>query len=107
MPNTRTASVTLHVETRPTVTWLAPAANACAARSQQLLAETGSPAPVTGVRFLLDGKPLASGREGSHGTWKASWNSRKAARGKHVLSAVVRDEKGRTATATLTVRRCG
>ncbi|MGH3049063.1 MAG: Ig-like domain-containing protein, partial [Gaiellaceae bacterium] len=107
MPNTRTISVKLHVGTGPTVSWLSPAGGVCVAKPQPLAVAAGSTAHVTGVRFLLDGKRIATGRANADGTWSATWSSAKAKHGKHVLSAVVRDKRGRSATAKLHVRVCG
>ncbi len=106
MPNTRTVSTRLHVTNGPTVSWLTPAAGVCAAKPQPLLVETGSPAPVTGVRFLLDGHRLATGRKHGDGTWAASWPSGRATKGLHLLRAVVTDKRGHTAMATIPVRKC-
>ncbi|HET7567656.1 MAG TPA: S8 family serine peptidase [Gaiellaceae bacterium] len=106
MPNTRTATVKLHVVSGPSVSWLTPAAGTCVAKPQQLLLQAGSPAAVTSVRVLLDGKRLASAHLRAAGIWVASWSG-KAKHGRHVLSAVVRDKRGHGATATLAVRSCG
>jgi minor extracellular serine protease Vpr len=106
MPNTRTVSVRLHVARGPAVDWLEPAGQACVVKSQQLLVAASSPAGVKSVRFLLDGRALASARKGSAGTWRAWWHSGRATHGRHVLEATVVDRAGHAASARLTVRRC-
>lgn len=106
MPNTRTVSVSVRVRRAPAVDWLEPAGGACVERPQALLVAASAPARVAGVRFLLDGRRLAAARRRSAGVWTATWRPAGAARGRHVLEAVVRDRSGRTAAARLFVRRC-
>jgi minor extracellular serine protease Vpr len=106
MPNTRTVSARLRVVNGPAVDWLEPAAKACLTRPQRLMVGASSPRRVTGVRFLLDGRPLAAGRERSTGVWSATVRTLPR-KGRHLLSATVRDARGRPATALLTVRGCG
>jgi len=90
----------------PTVNWLLPRPNACAAKAGRLFVTAGASKGVRSVRFY-DGKRLISKqRRGSEGLFSAPWRTAKARHGRHVLRAVVTDRKGATASATRTVRVC-
>jgi subtilisin family serine protease len=97
MPNTRRASALVHVVARTALDWLAPGVRACVDRRQQLLVAASSPAGVRGVRFELDGRPLARGRE-RHGLWTATVT---IPRGRHLLAAL-----SGTTTIARSVRTC-
>jgi minor extracellular serine protease Vpr len=107
MPNTRTASVRVQVVRGPAVDWLEPAAQVCVARPQRLLVAASAAAGVKSVRFVLDGHRLAPARKRAVDIWTATWKSGTAARGRHLLQAIVHDEAGHTAVALRSVRRCG
>ena len=106
LPNTAFASGPLRVVARPTVTWLAPEARRCVARTAQLVALAGSPAAVRSVRFLDGSRPIATVRRGAGGVFTAAWRNGGAATGRHQLRAIVTDAKGRKAEARRTVRIC-
>ena len=88
------------------MTWLLPGRNTCAGRSVRLLAVASSTRRIRSVRFLVDDRPIRTVRLGASGLYAFTWRPRGLARGSHVLHAVVRDAKGRTATAARTVRGC-
>ena len=106
LPNTAFASGRLRVVNRPTVTWLGPETNECTTARTQLVALAGSTARVRSVRFLLGRKPVATDRRGSAGLFTATWRRGTAAKGKHVLRAIVTDVRGRKAEAQRVVRVC-
>ncbi len=106
MPNTAFASGQLTVVNRPTVTWLVPDTNDCAARRTSMVALAGSTAAVRSVRFLDGRKQVALVRRGASGLYGATWTRGNAKKGRHILRAVVTDARGRTATAERIVRVC-
>jgi hypothetical protein len=66
----------------------------------------GSSARIRSV-VLLDGRRrIARVRRGTAGLYAATWSTAGAARGRHVLRAVVTDVRGRTATAERVARVC-
>ncbi len=105
-PNTRTASARVRVTSGPAVSWLQPTASVCAAGTQKLLLAASAATGVRGVRVLLDGRPLATASKRADRTWTARWRADRAARGRHVLTAVAHDRSGHVARASLRVRRC-
>jgi hypothetical protein len=107
MPNTVFRTVTLNVVSRPVATWLRPETRACASRpTQQLLLTASSTSRITSVRFLDGKRPIRTLRSGVAGLYSTNWSTRRAKAGTHTLVAVVRDARGRTVTATRTVRVC-
>jgi hypothetical protein len=106
LPNTAFLALGLKVVRRPTVQWLDPAARACASARTRLLVVAGSSRKAHGVRFSIDGRPLATDRTGAGGLYAATWRTAGVARGPHILSAQITDAAGRTATAERTVKVC-
>jgi minor extracellular serine protease Vpr len=106
MPNTGARQATLRVVAGPTIDWLAPETNACAAAREQLLVVAGSTARVRSVRFLLGGRTVATVTRGTAGLYGAAWRTRGLKKGRHALRAVVSDAQGRTASAVRRVRIC-
>jgi hypothetical protein len=106
MPNTGFRQFRVRVLAGPSVTWLAPEVRACVAPEQQLLVTAGSPAAVQSVRFLDGSRPIATVRRGTAQLYSATWRTRGAGKGRHVLRAVMRDAQGRTAIAERAVRVC-
>jgi hypothetical protein len=70
-----------------------------------LIATASSTKPVRSVRFLADGRRIAVAK-GSGGLYSATWKSGGAAKGRHMLRAVVTDAAGRVAVAQRPVRVC-
>jgi len=107
MPNTTIAGGALKVVNRPTVTWLLPDNGQCVARPRaQLTVLAGSNVAVRSVRFLDGKRAIGTDRSGIAGLYDSAWRTSVAAKGRHTLRAIVRDAKGRTFTATRTVRLC-
>jgi hypothetical protein len=106
LPNSSFRSLQLRAVKRPTINWLLPRPLACGARVESLLVVAGASRGVRSVRFF-DGKRLiATKRSGSEGLFGAAWHTAKAARGRHLLRAVVTDHRGATVSATRVVRVC-
>jgi minor extracellular serine protease Vpr len=105
MPNTRSTKVRIRIVTGTIVNWVEPAAGVCLAKQEELGVAVSSTRPVTGVRFLLDGKQVAVARRGD-GLWTAGASTAKAAAGRHTLTAVATVPGGRTVSAQRIVRSC-
>ena len=106
LPNTAFRETTLRVVNRPTVTWLAPNRNACVGGAVRLVVAAGSTRRVRSVSFYDNERRIARVRRGTVGLYAATWNARRAARGRHVLEARVLDARGRSAQAVRSVRVC-
>jgi minor extracellular serine protease Vpr len=107
LPNTTVAHVRLQGVDGPAVAWATPERGRCVSKPRQpLLVAASSTAAVREVRFL-DGKRLIARRAGAtRGLSTAAWPTAKAKRGAHRLTAVVRDARGREASAAVAVRVC-
>jgi hypothetical protein len=103
MPNTRTASASVHVVAGGAVEWLLPLSGTCTATPAQLEVAAGAPAGVTAVRFVVDGRRVALARRPSGGLWSAT---ARLGAGRHVLVATAIDRKGRTVSTSRSVRTC-
>jgi minor extracellular serine protease Vpr len=106
LPNTTFVSVKLRVVRGPTVSWLAPAKGECATARTRLLVVAGSTAKVRRVRFLADGKPVATVARGPSGLYATTWRTAGLPAGSHHLRAVVTDAGGATSGADLDVKVC-
>ena len=106
LPNTAFARGTVRVVDGPTVTWLAPEVRECAAAQTPLAVLAGSNTAVRSVRFFRGRQLVATVRRGTAGLYTATWRRGGAAKGNHTLRAVVKDARGRTATAERVVRVC-
>lgn len=106
LPNTAFARGPIRVVAGPSVTWLAPEANECAAKRTSLVVLAGSTAKVRSVRFFDGERKLAAGKAEGAGLYGATWTRGAAPKGKHTLRAVVTDAKGRTHEAKRVVRVC-
>ncbi|PYN28692.1 MAG: hypothetical protein DMD98_21940, partial [Candidatus Rokuibacteriota bacterium] len=80
--------------TPPTVAVTAPAAGATVFSLVRVSASASDNVGVAGVQFVLDGAPL--GAEATSAPYAVVWDTRSAAPGSHVLSAVARDFAGNT-----------
>jgi hypothetical protein len=106
LPNTAFAGGPIDVVDGPTVTWLTPEIRECASARTPLTVVAGSTAAVRSIRFTVDKKPIATVRRGTAGIYAATWRRGGAAKGRHMLRAIVTDAKGRTAEAQRVVRVC-
>jgi len=96
MPNTRTASATIHVVSSVTADWLLT-------RCTRLAVAAGSPRGVVAVRFTVDGRRVATTRRSVQGIWAAQVH---LSHGRHVLVATAVDAKGVSASVTRRVGTC-
>jgi hypothetical protein len=100
--------VRLRAVSGPTITWLDPERTQCVARPRQrLLVAADSDARIRTITFF-DGRRriarLTPSRDDQ--LYASSWQTGRASRGRHTLTAVVRDARGREARATRSVRAC-
>ena len=65
-----------------------------------------STAAIRSVSFFDGARKIATKAKGTAGLYAADWPAKGRAKGKHTLRAVLTDAKGRTASASLTVRTC-
>jgi minor extracellular serine protease Vpr len=103
MPNTRTASAKLRVVAGIAVDWLAPVGTVCVARRTKLEVAAGGPAPLTSVRFSVDGRWVGVDRSSDQGLWASTVTLKP---GRHALVATAIDAKGRSASTRHMVRVC-
>ncbi len=103
MPNTRTASATLHVVAGVTADWLLPGRGTCVPRRARLEVAAGSPHGVVRVSFAVDGRRRAVDRSGEQGLW---WATLTLAHGRHAITATAVDRRGRTAVVRRMVTAC-
>ena len=106
MPNTRFQNVKVKVVARPTLTWVFPQPNECARATERLLVVASSTKTLRSVEFKDAKRRIALKRRGVAGLYDANWNVRRLKKGKHHLTATVRDAAGRVATTRRDVRVC-
>ena len=107
MPNTAFKRVAIMGVRGPALTWVTPSANECVGgKTTGLLVVASSTRPVRSVRFLVDEKQVAVDHKGVADVFSATWRTGAAAKGKHVLRAVVTDADGRTLAASRSARVC-
>jgi hypothetical protein len=106
LPNTAFRLLRLRAVAGPTVTWLLPKSRACAGKTEGLFVAAGSSRGVRSVRFFDGRRRIGKVKRGIEGLYLTPWRTGKAARGKHVLRAVVTDRRGATASARRVVRVC-
>ena len=106
MPNTAFRTVTIVGVHGPAVTWIAPAAATCVAKSANLTVMASSDKKVSSVRFLVDGREIGRDRTGAADIFNVTWHSQNARRGRHVLTAVATDAARRQIAARRGVRVC-
>jgi hypothetical protein len=106
LPNTAFRSLRLRAVAGPTVTWLMPKAQACAAKATSLFVTAGSSHGLRSVTFFDGRRRIAKVTRGIEGLYISAWRTAKAPRGKHALRAVATDRRGATAAAKRVVRVC-
>ena len=104
MPNTRTASATLHVVAGMSVNWLLPLSGTCGTRRTRVQVTADGPRRIGHVAFSVDGRRAASVYGDRQGIWSTAVSLK---RGRHVLVATAVDVKGHRASARRMVRTCG
>jgi hypothetical protein len=81
----------------PSVTLTDPASGATVSTTVDLGASASDNRGVAGVRFEVDGSPIA---EDTSSPYKVSWDTTTVSNGTHTITAVARDAAGHTATST-------
>jgi minor extracellular serine protease Vpr len=106
MPNSRFRGIRMEVVNRPTVTWITPNKNACLPARARLQVVAGSREAVSSVGFFDGQRQIGRIRRNVAGIYQMTWRTAGKKRGKHVLTAIVSDRRGREAEATRAVRLC-
>jgi minor extracellular serine protease Vpr len=107
MPNTAFKNVRIAVAARPAVSWLIPdPAAGCVKGTARLVVVASASRRIASVRFFDGKRRIATVRTGTAGLYGANWRTARTKRGAHVLEALVRDAKGKTASARERVRVC-
>ena len=106
LPNSTFRRLRLRVVNGPTVTWLLPGSASCVGKSTPLIVAGGSARGVRSVKFFAGHKRISKRPGSSLGVYAATWRTKKASRGKHVLRVVLTDRKGRRVQARRVVRVC-
>jgi subtilisin family serine protease len=105
-PNTTFAQKKLTVVAGPTVSWLAPPASVCAAKSEQLVVIGGAVKKIRQVAFTLDGKRIGVDKSGPVGLYSVAWKTGKVKKGTHTLVATLTDAGGNTAASARRIKIC-
>jgi hypothetical protein len=106
MPNSRFHGIRLTVVANPTVAWILPNKNGCLKKPRMKLQVVAtSNAAISSVGFFRGKKQIGRVRKGKAGVYELNWRV-KGKRGKHVLTAVVSNSKGREAETKRTFRIC-
>jgi hypothetical protein len=106
LPNTVFHGLRLRAVRRPAVTWLLPKKNTCVTPRQILYVVASASNGVRSIRFSDGPRKIAKVTRGLDGLYSTPWLTRKAARGRHELRAVVTDKRGKRASAERLVRAC-
>jgi hypothetical protein len=107
MPNTVFKAVSIRVVSGPSLSWLVPASAACVrGRTTQLLVLAHSTKAVRSVTFVDGKRRLGRDATGVADLYSITWKLAAAKKGKHSVSAVVRDASGRTLSVKRAVRVC-
>ena len=105
-PNSTFAQKKITVVAGPTVSWLAPPANECAAKTEQLAVIGDAVKKVEQVAFTLDGKRIGVDKSGPLGIFSFTWKTGKTAKGSHILVATLTDASGATAASARKIKVC-
>jgi hypothetical protein len=106
LPNSTFETVELNVVSRPTVTWIAPAARACVSGKAQLTVVANGKSRLSSVIFMDGSRRIARVKQNRFGIYRATWRTGGVRVGAHVLTAVVADVSGRESQAARPVRVC-
>jgi minor extracellular serine protease Vpr len=106
LPNTTFQNLTIRGVRGAAVTWLRPEARSCAGRRVPLVVAASAAARIRQVRFFDRRRLIAVSRRGVAGIHSATWNTRRARRGRHLLRAVVVARGGIRAASGRIVRIC-
>ena len=107
LPNTTFANVRLRGVAGPTVAWLDPERTQCVdRRRQRLLVAADSDKRLRTLTFFDGNKRISRVTGTAAQLYASAWPTARAKRGRHTLTAVVRDAAGREARASRRVRVC-
>jgi hypothetical protein len=105
MPNTRSTTTRIHIVSGTVVDWILPSTGTCVGKRVMLGVAASSTRQVKSVRFLLDGKQIATAHR-TNGIWRATVSTAKTPAGRHTLTAVAASAKGPATSARRIVRVC-
>ena len=106
MPNTAFLTKEITVVNGPTVNWIAPPANACALKQDELTVVADSTKKVKDVVFSENGKRIGIDNGNTSEVYSHAWNTTKLKKGKHLVVATVEDTAGRKASSARVLRIC-
>jgi minor extracellular serine protease Vpr len=106
MPNTSYRAARIRAVRGTTVTWLLPRRRGCLRSDQGLLVVANTTSRIRAVRFLDGKRPIKTVRKGISGLYSATWKTRHARQGRHLLRAVVDSARGHNVVASRLVRLC-
>ena len=106
LPNTAFQETRITVVNGPALTWLAPPAQECALKKDELAVVASSTKKVKQVVFAENGKRLATVKSGQDGIYTHAWDTSKLKKGKVLLTATVEDAAGKHASAGRLVKIC-
>ena len=106
LPNTRFQGFRADAVRGPAVTWITPDPGRCLADRQKLLVVANDTVQVSSVGFFDGRRQIGRVRKNVAGLYELVWRTGGKRRGKHVLTAVASDVRGREAESTRTVRIC-
>jgi hypothetical protein len=91
----------------PTITWLTPERAGCVGRpSQRLLVAADSNKRIRRITFFDGNKRVARVNGSTAALYASTWRTANAKKGRHTLTAVVRDAAGHEARTSRGVRVC-
>jgi minor extracellular serine protease Vpr len=107
LPNTTVRSFRLRGVAGPTITWLTPERAGCVGRpSQRLLVAADSNKRIRRITFFDGNRRVARVNGSAAALYASTWRTANAKKGRHTLTAVVRDAAGHQARASRSVRVC-
>jgi hypothetical protein len=106
IPNTRVHGVRIEAVNGPAVSWITPSQGRCAAARQKLVVVANDNVQVSSVGFFDGNRQIGRVRKNVLGFYELTWRTAGKRKGKHALTAVASDVRGREAQASQTVRIC-
>jgi subtilisin family serine protease len=106
LPNTGFQRARVQAVRGAAVTWIAPNARSCVGRRARLVVAASATRRVRQVRFYDRRRLIAVARRQLPGVYTGVWRRGRAARGRHLLRAVVTGRDGSSAAAGRVVRVC-
>jgi hypothetical protein len=106
MPNTTFRSFAIRAVQGPAVSWLVPPAGVCVKKVVRLGVSATSTARVSSVRFYDGEKLIKKVTKGPGSLYVADWRTTKVKTSRHTLRATAVDRRGRSFSASRSLRVC-